>query len=120
MVTDPAPRSLTVNTPVGAVPIPAGEFLVLRAVKPRDDRGEQAGQVLDAFDDVSETLVGFGELVHDPGHRGAVPRGVKLVVDPADQGGGAQWRFPSGRSPTAARPEANPPALQTAGGSDDG
>jgi len=33
--------------PVGPVPILAREFLVRSAPKPRDDGGEQAGQVLD-------------------------------------------------------------------------
>ncbi len=51
--------------PVGPVPVFARELFVLSAVDPRYDRGEQAGQVLDAFDYVSESLVYFREFVHD-------------------------------------------------------
>ena len=47
-------------------------------------------------------LVHFGELVHDPGHRGAVPRVLGFVVDPADEAGGMQSQFGADRRPTDA------------------
>ena len=58
--------------------------------------------MLDAFDEVPETLVGFGEFVHDPGHRGAVPRVLGFVVDPADEAGGVQSQFGADRGPADA------------------
>ena len=74
--------------PVGPVPIFAGEFFVLRAVEPGHDGGKQAGEVLHAFDDVTEAVIHFGELVHDSGHRGAVPRVLGFVIDSGDEAGG--------------------------------
>jgi len=57
--------------PVGTVLVLLGELLVLGAGQPRNRRGEQAGQVLYAFDEVAESVVDFGEFAsacreHDP------------------------------------------------------
>ena len=106
--------------PVGSVPIFAGELLVLRAAEPGHDRGEQAGQVLHAFDDVAVAVIHLGELVHDAGHRGAVPRVLGFVIDAGDEAGGMQSQFGADGGSTDARPEEKRRGFQGAGGGHDG
>src|SRR5258708_22545506 len=88
--------------PVGSVPIFAGELLVLRAAEPGYDGGEQAGKVLHAFDDVAVAVIHLGELVHDAGHRGAVPRVLGFVIDARDEAGGMQPQLLADGGPTHA------------------
>ena len=92
---------------------------MLGAAEPGHDGGEQAGQVLHAFDEVPEAVVRLGELVHDAGHRRAVPRVLGFVVDPGDEAGGVQSQFGADGGPADARPEQKPRGLQGAGGGHD-
>ena len=47
------------------------------------------------------------------GHRGAVPRVLRLVVDPADEAGGVQPQFGADGGSTDARPEEKPGGFQS-------
>ena len=75
--------------------------------------------MLHAFDDVAVAVIHLGELVHDAGHRGAVPRVLGFVIDAGDEAGGMQSQFGADGGPTDTRPEEKRWGLQGAGGGHD-
>ena len=105
---------------IAAVAVLLAELLVLGAVKPRHDGGEQRGEVLHTLDKVAETLIGFRELIHHPSHRRAVPLLLGCVVDPGHQRRRMQMQALADCGTPDARPQQQRRGLETAGRSDHG